>query len=88
MTTMIKSNEIGIAAPQVFQSLRLFIIASHPDPRYPDAPMIDPIVMMNPRILSHSSEIAKEKAWEGYLSVQRVRGLVCCYQTITVEYCD
>ena len=88
MTTMMKSNGIGIAAPQVSQSLRLFIIASHPNPRYPNAPMMNPIVMMNPRILSHSSEIAQDKDWEGCLSVQGVRGLVPRYQTIAVEYCD
>lgn len=88
MTTMMKYHGVGIAAPQVFQSLRLFIIASHPNPRYPEAPMMNPIVMMNPRILSHSSEITQEKDWEGCLSVQGVRGLVPRYQTITVEYCD
>ena len=88
MTTVMKSNGIGIALPQVFQSLRLFIIASHPNPRYPEAPMMDPIVMVNPRILSHSSEMAQKKDWEGCLSVQGVRGLGPRYQTITVEYCE
>ena len=40
MTTMMKFNGIGIAAPKVFQSLRLFIIVSHPNYHHPDAPMI------------------------------------------------
>lgn len=26
---------VGIAAPQVYESKRIFILASHPNPRYP-----------------------------------------------------
>ena len=38
ITTVQAACGVGIAAPQVARSLRLFIVASHPTPRYPDAP--------------------------------------------------
>ena len=80
------ANGVGIAAPQVSESYRLFVICSHPNPRYPDAPMMEPTIMINPRIISHSDEIVK--GWEGCLSVPGVRGLVPRYKVITVEYLD
>ncbi len=86
INTMMDANGVGIAAPQVFHSQRLFIVASHPNPRYPNAPMMEPIAMINPRMVSHGLEVVKD--WEGCLSVPGVRGLVPRYQKITVEYCD
>jgi len=80
------SNGVGIAAPQVSASCRLFIVASRPNIRYPNAPTMEPIAMINPRIVAHTSEIVK--GWEGCLSVPNVRGLVPRHKTITVEYCD
>lgn len=79
-------NGVGIAAPQVSQSRRLFIVASRPNPRYPDAPVMEPIAMINPRIVAHSSEVVKD--WEGCLSIPGIRGLVPRYQTIEIEYSD
>ena len=80
------ANGVGIAAPQVSESYRLFVVCSHPNPRYPDAPMMEPTIMINPRIISHSDEIVK--GWEGCLSVSGVRGLVPRYKVIRVEYLD
>ncbi len=45
-------NGVGIAAPQVSESLRIFIMASHPNPRYPEAPLMEPIAIINPGIIS------------------------------------
>ena len=78
------SHGVGIAAPQVSQSYRLFIVASHPNPRYPDAPEMEPTPMINPHIIAHSENMVK--GWEGCLSVPGFRGLVPRYQTIEVEY--
>ena len=86
LTTSMNANGVGIAAPQVAQSYRLFVICSHPNPRYPDAPWMEPTVMINPRLISHSEETVK--GWEGCLSVPGVRGLVPRYQAIAVEYLD
>lgn len=84
--TAISANGVGIAAPQVSQSYRLFIVASRPNPRYPDAPLMEPTATINPKIVSHSDEIVK--GWEGCLSVPGIRGLVPRYRAIAVEYSD
>lgn len=84
IATAIASNGVGIAAPQVSQSKRLFIIASRPNPRYPNAPDMEPTAMINPKIISHSSETIK--GWEGCLSIPGIRGLVPRYQNVEVEY--
>ncbi|MBX9258395.1 peptide deformylase [Desmonostoc muscorum CCALA 125] len=86
MATVAKANGVGIAAPQVAQSYRLFIVASRPNPRYPNAPEMEPTAMINPRIIAHSTEVVKD--WEGCLSVPGIRGLVPRYKTIEVEYSD
>ncbi len=80
------ANGVGIAAPQVSQSCRLFIVASRPSDRYPYAPSMQPTPMINPQIISHSDEIVKD--WEGCLSVPGIRGLVPRYKEIEVEYID
>ena len=84
ITTAEKANGVGIAAPQIAKSYRVFIVASHPNPRYPHAPLMQPTAMINPRLLSHSEEIVKD--WEGCLSVRGKRGLVPRYKAVAVEY--
>ena len=82
--TASQANGVGIAAPQVGISDRLFIIASRPTLRYPNAPLMEPTAMINPKILNHSHETIKD--WEGCLSVPGIRGLVPRYQAIEIEY--
>lgn len=84
ITTVRQTNGVGIAAPQVRKSQRLFIVASHPNPRYPEAPPMEPTAMINPKLLAHSEEMLKD--WEGCLSIPGLRGLVPRYQEIEVEY--
>jgi peptide deformylase len=86
ITTVSQANGVGIAAPQVAEQQRLFIVASRPNPRYPNAPTMEPTAMINPRIVSHSAEIVK--GWEGCLCIPGIRGLVPRYQSIEVEYYD
>jgi len=86
LTTLRSANGVGIAAPQVNESLQIMIIASRPTPRYPDAPEMEPIALINPKIIDRSSEM--EKGWEGCLSVPQYRGFVPRHQSITVEYTD
>ena len=86
IATVNQANGVGIAAPQVANSDRLFIVASRPNPRYPNAPEMEPTAMINPRILAHSTEVVK--GWEGCLSIPGIRGLVPRYQVIEVEYSD
>lgn len=77
---------VGIAAPQVYEPLAVFIVASRPNPRYPHAPDMEAAVMINPEILWKSEEL--EKGWEGCLSVPGLRGLVPRHKRIGVRYLD
>ena len=78
------ANGVGIAAPQVAASIRLFIVASRPSPRYPYAPTMEPTAMINPEIVDRSGDLVA--GWEGCLSVPGVRGLVLRDRTIEVRY--
>lgn len=84
--TMKQSNGVGIAAPQVGVDLQVVIVASRPTLRYPHAPQMDPIAMINPQITPIGAEVVKD--WEGCLSVPGIRGLVPRSRVISVEYQD
>jgi len=84
LVTMSEANGVGIAAPQVYEPLRLFIVASHPNTRYPHAPQMEPAAMLNPEIMWKSDET--EKGWEGCLSVPGIRGPVPRSVRIGVRY--
>ena len=82
--TMLECNGVGIAAPQIYVSKRVIIVASRPNPRYPDAPEMDAVVMVNPEILAFSSEVVSGE--EGCLSVPNERGQVQRAEKITIRY--
>ena len=86
LTTVIDAHGVGIAAPQVAQPHQLFIMASRPNARYPDAPQMEPTVVINPRILQASE--AMQKDWEGCLCIPGIRGKVPRHCEIEVEYFD
>jgi peptide deformylase len=86
LATLHQGSGVGIAAPQVSHSYRLLVVASHPNARYPNAPHMNPTVMINPHLVGHSEEVVKD--WEGCLSVPGIRGLVPRYQSIEIEYTD
>jgi len=81
---VIEVDGVGIAAPQLNKSYQIFIVASRPNKRYPKAPKMKPLVVINPKITSHSSEMIKD--WEGCLSINGIRGLAPRYKSIGVEY--
>ena len=83
-STMLERHGVGIAAPQVYISKRVIIVASRPNPRYPDAPEMDAVVMVNPEILEHSQATCFGE--EGCLSVPNERGQVERAQSIQVRY--
>ena len=78
------ANGVGIAAPQVAATVRLFIVASRPSPRYPQAPTMEPTAMINPQIIDRSGDLVA--GWEGCLSVPGTRGLVMRDRAIEVRY--
>lgn len=84
LATVDEVGGVGIAAPQVHESLRLFVVASRPTPRYPAAPAMEPVVMLNPELVWRSDET--EKDWEGCLSVPGIRGLVPRSTRVGVRY--
>jgi len=84
LVTVAEVSGVGIAAPQVFEPLKLFIVASRPNPRYPQAPAMEPTAMLNPELLWRSEET--EKGWEGCLSVPGIRGQVPRSMKIGVRY--
>jgi peptide deformylase len=69
------ADGVGIAASQVYQSLRLFIVM------FPDVGIM---IIINPTIISTSNE--KEKDWEGCLSVPGIRGQVLRHKSVTVSF--
>lgn len=84
LSTILERNGVGIAAPQVYISKRLIIVASRPNLRYPDAPEMDAVVMVNPEILAFSQAACLGE--EGCLSVPNERGQVERAQSIRVRY--
>ena len=84
LVTVADANGVGIAAPQLYEPLSLLIVASRPNPRYPDAPMMAPMAVINPEILWMSDE--KEHGWEGCLSIPGLRGLVSRHKRISVRF--
>lgn len=77
---------VGIAAPQVGRTVRIFIMAPKPGPRYPDAPLMEPFAVINPEILRLYGEV--EKGYEGCLSVPGFRGLVPRYGSVDATWLD
>jgi peptide deformylase len=84
LATAIDASGVGIAAPQVYEPLALFIVASRANPRYPQAQEMPPTVVINPEIVWRSDEM--EKGWEGCLSIPGLRGPVSRHKRIGVRY--
>jgi peptide deformylase len=86
LASMINAGGVGIAAPQVFHPEQIMIIASKPNARYPDAPQMAPLVMINPQIDRLHGDIVSD--WEGCLSVPGIRGYVPRHENVDVSYQD
>lgn len=84
LATLEEVGGLGLAAPQVYESRQLFIIASHPTPNYPNAPEMAPTAIINPVVISRSEE--KFLGWEGCLSIPGFRGLVPRHKTLQAEF--
>jgi peptide deformylase len=84
LVTVAEADGVGIAAPQVFEPLSVFIVASRPNPRYPHAPEMKPTAMINPEIVWVSDET--DKGWEGCLSIPGLRGQVPRHRRIGIRY--
>jgi peptide deformylase len=86
INTCVENKGMGIAATQVNVKKNIFIIASKPNVRYPEAPHMKPTAIINPKVLVCSDEFVK--GWEGCLSLPGIRGLVPRHTEIKVSYMD
>jgi peptide deformylase len=79
--TMRDADGAGLAAPQVYESLRIAVIEVNENPRYPTFPAVPLTVLVNPVVTAEvpPGDLAGEDAvemFEGCLSVPGVRGRV------------
>jgi len=86
MATLRDADGVGLAAPQVGQPIQILIVASRPNPRYPDAVEMEPLVVINPEIMERSAETSM--GWEGCLSIPGLRGEVPRHTRIVARYQD
>lgn len=84
--TMIAHHGMGLAAPQVHQSIRLFITHVPPEDNEDENAPTETKVFINPELSSPS--IDKFKASEGCLSIPTIRADVERPAEITIEYTD
>jgi peptide deformylase len=84
--TMHEYDGVGLAAPQVHESKQLAVIEVHNSKRYPWAPNVPLLVLVNPVFLSKSEETIE--GWEGCLSVEGFRGKVPRSKKVSVRFWD
>lgn len=84
--TMYESDGVGLAAPQIGKSLRMFIIDA--TPMAEDDPSLDGFkkVFINPEIISRDGE--KWTFTEGCLSLPHIREDVSRTENVTINYLD
>ena len=85
--TMYNSNGVGLAAPQIGQSVRLFVMdADAITSELDDEEDLGPMVMINPEIEELSGD--KVKMEEGCLSIPDLRDEIARPDIVTVSYLD
>lgn len=85
--TMSALNGVGLAAPQIGVALRVVIFGTGAsNPRYPDAEIIHPTVLINPELEPLGALV--ELDWEGCLSVPGLRGMVPRYRELRYRGVD
>jgi peptide deformylase len=86
IVTMHEYDGVGLAAPQVHESLQIAVIEVRENPRYPAAPNIPLLILINPVFTRKSDSL--QKGWEGCLSVEGFRGVVPRSREVEVRYLD
>jgi peptide deformylase len=88
--TMTDYQGVGLAAPQVHESVRLFVAGFAPGPgdedEGPEQERVPLMALMNPEITVVGTEVAED--WEGCLSIPDVRGKVPRARQIVVRAVD
>jgi peptide deformylase len=82
--TMVEYHGVGLAAPQVHESVRLFVaMLDSLDDAHRDS---EPVVIVNPEIASLGPEVVED--WEGCLSIPDIRGRVPRARNVAVRALD
>src|SRR5262245_60736379 len=84
--TMREYDGAGLAATQVHTLKQIAVIEVLGNPRYPDAPAVPLMVLVNPVVTPLTDEM--EDGWEGCLSVPDMRGIVPRYTAVRLQYLD
>jgi peptide deformylase len=80
--TMQEYSGIGLAAPQVHHSVRIFVALLDAEGRGEG----DPVALINPEITVVGSDVVE--GWEGCLSIPEIRGRVTRAQQVVVSALD
>jgi peptide deformylase len=83
--TMVEYHGVGLAAPQVHESLRLFVAALDGGDEDEGAD-VEPMAIINPEITPEGAEVVED--WEGCLSIPDIRGRVPRAREIVVRAFD
>lgn len=86
IATMRDANGAGLAATQVYRSLRICALEVGNNPRYPYKPKIPLTILVNP-VLTPTSDAMFDN-FEGCLSVPDLRGVVPRHAEIRVQALD
>ena len=84
--TMHEYHGVGLAAPQIHESVRIFVAAIHPAEEEPLLPDSEPMVFINPVITPVGPDVRED--WEGCLSIPDIRGRVPRARAIKVSALD
>jgi len=81
--TMDAMNGIGLAAPQIGVSKRLFVLRNYLESDSDDVVLSDPEIYINPKIINRSKELLYDE--EGCLSIPGIRGRIYRPAWIEIE---
>jgi peptide deformylase len=84
MDTMAEYHGVGLAAPQIHESLRIFVAALDDGEEGPGDG--EPIAVINPEITVVGKDVVED--WEGCLSIPDIRGRVPRAREIKVRALD
>ena len=89
IATMREYSGIGLAAPQIHQSVRIFVAGFKNEPLGDDIPAdkdMPLIALINPEVAAASN--ARAEDWEGCLSIPDIRGRVVRARDVRVKAYD
>ena len=84
--TMVEYHGVGLAAPQIHESLRIFVAAVNGEDEPENGETPEPIAVINPEITVIDNEAVED--WEGCLSIPDIRGRVPRAREIKVRAYD